>query len=177
MLAEIFRAGIIAVPRGQREAAYALGLRKTQVMRLVLLPQAVRAMLPAIISQLVVLLKDTALGFIITYEELLLRRQADRRAGAFDFPYVLTYLIVAAIYIATCVVLSLLASWLEKRSRRSRKHRDDRADPRGRRGPHHLTGPARPARRWAAQSRSGWPVAAASASSASRTTAMASPDG
>ena len=69
--AEIFRAGITAVPRGQSEAAYALGLRKTQVMGAVLVPQAFRAMLPAVLSQLVVTLKDTSLGYIITYEELL----------------------------------------------------------------------------------------------------------
>jgi glutamate transport system permease protein len=120
VLAEIFRAGIAAVPRGQSEAAFALGLSKGQVMRQVLLPQAVRSMLPSIISQLVVLLKDTALGFIVTYNELLyIAKQIGGRGGAFDFPYVVTYLIVAIMYIATCVALSLLASWLERRSRRS----------------------------------------------------------
>jgi glutamate transport system permease protein len=120
VLAEIFRAGIAAVPRGQAEAAFALGLSKGQVMRQVLLPQAVRNMLPSIISQLVVLLKDTALGFIVTYNELLyVAKQIGGRGGAFNFPYVLTYLIVAIIYIATCVALSLVATWLERRSRRS----------------------------------------------------------
>ena len=120
VLAEIFRAGIAAVPRGQSEAAFALGLSKGQVMRQVLLPQAVRSMLPSIISQLVVLLKDTALGFIVTYNELLyIAKQIGGRGGAFDFPYVVTYLIVAIMYIATCLALSALASWLERRSRRS----------------------------------------------------------
>ncbi len=71
VLAEVFRAGILAVPRGQSEAAAALGLRRAQTMRLILVPQAVRTMLPAIVSQLVVVLKDTALGFIIAYPELL----------------------------------------------------------------------------------------------------------
>ena len=119
VLAEIIRAGILAVPRGQSEAAYALGLSGSQVLTQVLLPQAVRSMLPSIISQLVVLLKDTALGFIVTYNELLyVAKQIGGRGGVFDFPYVLTYLIVAAIYIATCSALSLLASWLERRSRR-----------------------------------------------------------
>ncbi len=121
VLAEIFRAGVAAVPRGQSEAAYALGLGKTQVMTLVLLPQAVRSMMPAIVSQLVVLLKDTALGFILTYNELLYVAKQIGGRGAFDFPYVLTYLIVAAIYIATCIALSLLATWLERRTRRSRR--------------------------------------------------------
>jgi glutamate transport system permease protein len=120
VLAEIIRAGIAAVPRGQSEAALAIGLTRGQVLRQVLLPQAVRTMLPSIISQLVVLLKDTALGFIVTYNELLyVAKQIGGRGGAFNFPYVVTYLIVAVIYIATCVALSLLASWLERRSRRS----------------------------------------------------------
>ena len=62
VLAEVFRAGVLAVPKGQSEAAYALGMRKSQVMLQVLLPQAVKIMLPAIISQCVVALKDTSLG-------------------------------------------------------------------------------------------------------------------
>jgi glutamate transport system permease protein len=120
VLAEIFRAGIEAVPRGQSEAAYALGLRKSQVMTSVLLPQAVRAMLPAIVSQLVVLLKDTALGFIITYPELLyVGRQIGGR-GSFDFPYVVTYLIIAAIYVGICSALSAFAYWLQRRMARNR---------------------------------------------------------
>jgi glutamate transport system permease protein len=65
VLAEVFRAGILAVPSGQAEAAYAIGMRKTQVMTTVLLPQAVKIMLPAIISQMVVALKDTSLGYYI----------------------------------------------------------------------------------------------------------------
>jgi len=115
VLAEIFRAGISAVPRGQSEAAYALGMRKGQVLRLILLPQAVRATLPAIVSQLVVLLKDTALGFIITYPELLFVGKQIGGRLAFGLPYVPTYLVVAAIYIATCGLLSLLACWLQRR--------------------------------------------------------------
>jgi len=115
VLAEIFRAGILAVPRGQSEAAYALGLRKSQVMTSVLLPQAVRAMLPAIVSQLVVLLKDTALGFIITYPELLFVGKQIGGRLAFDLPYVPAYLVVAAIYIAMCSALSWLTFWLQRR--------------------------------------------------------------
>ena len=65
VLAEVFRAGILAVPRGQAEAAYAVGMRKTQVMNIILLPQAVKIMLPAIISQMVVALKDTSLGYAV----------------------------------------------------------------------------------------------------------------
>ena len=64
VLAEVLRAGVNAVPKGQGEAAYAIGMRKSQVMNLVLMPQAVKIMLPAIISQCVVALKDTALGVV-----------------------------------------------------------------------------------------------------------------
>ncbi|MEU4608039.1 amino acid ABC transporter permease [Kribbella sp. NPDC023972] len=121
VLAEVFRAGITAVPKGQREAAYATGLRKNQVVRLILLPQAITSMLPAIVSQLVVLLKDTALGFIITYGELLyVARQMGGRLQ-YGFPYIPTYIVVAVIYIGLCSLLSMLARWLEGRSRRQRK--------------------------------------------------------
>lgn len=121
VLAEIFRAGINAVPRGQSEAAYAVGLRKHQVMRLILLPQAVRAMLPAIVSQLVVLLKDTALGFIITYPELLFIGKQIGGRIPFGLPYIPTYLIIAAIYIAICGLLSVFAVWLQRRLSRMPK--------------------------------------------------------
>ncbi|WP_433118809.1 amino acid ABC transporter permease [Micromonospora sp. CA-246542] len=119
VLAEIFRAGINAVPYGQTEGAYAIGLRKNQVLRLILLPQAVRSMLPAIVSQLVVLLKDTALGFIITYPELLFAGKQIGGRLPFGLPYVPTYLIVAAVYIAICGALSILAWWLQKRMGRA----------------------------------------------------------
>ncbi|MET7423778.1 amino acid ABC transporter permease [Dactylosporangium sp. NPDC005555] len=115
VLSEIFRAGIIAVARGQSEAAYALGMRKTQVMTSILLPQAVRAMLPAIISQVVVLLKDTALGFIIQLPELLYYGKQYGGRLTFGFPYVPGYLVVAAVYIGTCALLSWFAFWLQKR--------------------------------------------------------------
>lgn len=121
VLAEIFRAGIAAVPKGQREAAYATGLRKNQVVRLVLLPQAITSMLPAIVSQLVVLLKDTALGFIITYAELLYVAKQMGGRLQYGFPYIPTYIVVAVIYIGLCSLLSILARYLEGRSRRRRK--------------------------------------------------------
>jgi len=121
VLAEVFRAGILSLPRGQSEAAYALGMRKTQVMTLVLLPQALRAMLPAIISQLVVLLKDTALGFLITYYELL--RYAQNIGGSFQFgrPLIPVFIVVSSIYITLCLLLTWLATYLEARNRRSKK--------------------------------------------------------
>ncbi|MEU5692714.1 amino acid ABC transporter permease [Actinosynnema sp. NPDC020468] len=121
VLAEIFRAGVLSLPRGQTEAAYALGMRKTQVMVLVLLPQALRAMLPTIVSQLVVLLKDTALGFIITYEELLYYARFLGTQGQFGRPLVPLTIAVAAMYITMCLLLTWLATYLEKRNRRNKK--------------------------------------------------------
>ncbi|MDX8146213.1 amino acid ABC transporter permease [Lentzea sp. BCCO 10_0061] len=122
VLAEIFRAGINSLPKGQSEAAYALGMRKTQVMTFVLLPQALRAMLPTIISQLVVLLKDTALGFLITFEELL--RWGTRIGGDavnFGRPMIPVMIVVALVYIGLCLLLTWLATYLEKRNRRNKK--------------------------------------------------------
>jgi glutamate transport system permease protein len=124
VLAEIFRAGLLSVDRGQREAAFALGMRKSQVMLLVLLPQAVRRMLPVLIAQLVVLLKDSSLGFIVGYFELL--RQARSLVEFFNFKFGDLYtfqLYVAAglIYIIVNVLLSLLARYAESRTRRNAK--------------------------------------------------------
>ncbi|MFJ6216262.1 amino acid ABC transporter permease [Streptomyces sp. NPDC092296] len=121
--AEIFRAGIVAVPRGQSEAAYALGMRKSQVMTTVLVPQAFRSMLPSVLSQLVVTLKDTSLGYIITYEELLYvgKLIASTTSTAEGYPYIPVVLVIAPIYIGLCLALSGLAKWIERRGRRSAK--------------------------------------------------------
>lgn len=120
VLAEIFRAGINAVPRGQREAAYSLGLRKTAVTRLILVPQAVRIMLPTIISQLVVLLKDSALGFIVAYPELL---RSGRRIYTNIGNVIPTAIVIAAIYIVINLALSALATAIERRQRVGRRRR------------------------------------------------------
>jgi glutamate transport system permease protein len=119
VLAEVFRTGVLSVPRGQREAAYALGLRKNQVMRAVLLPQAVRVMLPTIVSQLVVLLKDTALGFLITYQELINDARYLGSLVEFGRPIIPTAIVIGAIYVTLCVALSSFAGYLERRSRRN----------------------------------------------------------
>ncbi|MDI3386405.1 amino acid ABC transporter permease [Streptomyces sp. B-S-A8] len=120
--AEVLRAGINAVPKGQKEAAYAIGLRKYQVMTLVLFPQAIRSMLPTIISQLVVTLKDTSLGFMILYPELLhsARLIANNTPVNGVYPFVQTVAVFGAIYIGLCLVLSWLATWIEKRGRKAK---------------------------------------------------------
>ncbi len=97
-MGEIFRAGILSIDKGQSEAAYAIGMRKSQVMVFVLVPQAVRRMLPAIVSQLVTLLKDTSLGFVIGYFELL--RQGRAYVDYFGAKFGLQiYVAVALFYI------------------------------------------------------------------------------
>ncbi|MBG0828859.1 amino acid ABC transporter permease [Planomonospora sp. ID67723] len=119
VLAEIVRAGILSLPRGQSEAALAIGLRKSQVMRMVLLPQAVTAMMPAIVAQLVVLLKDTALGFIVAFEDLL---NAGARVLPSNFSNIIpSVIVIAVIYIIINLAVGAVATWLERRSRRSRK--------------------------------------------------------
>jgi len=115
VIAEIVRAGVLSLPRGQREAAYSIGLRDGQVMRLVLLPQAFRVMLPALISQLVVLLKDSTLGFIIGYRDLLevsgtIHRNLDNPLQV--------YFVVAVLFILVNSALSWLAHRVEARQRR-----------------------------------------------------------
>ena len=119
VLAEAFRAGIRSVPRGQSEAGFAIGMRKSQVMQEILIPQAARAMLPVIVSQLVVLVKDTALGYIIAYSELL---QLGVNNLSANFGNVVQSAIVAAsIYIVVNASLTAMAGWLERRTRRSGK--------------------------------------------------------
>ncbi|GAA0800561.1 amino acid ABC transporter permease [Spirilliplanes yamanashiensis] len=119
VLAEAFRAGIRSVPRGQSEAAYAVGMRKGQVMQHILVPQAARAMLPVIVSQLVVLVKDTALGYIIGYSELL--QMGVNNLGANFGNFVAAAMVAAVIYILLNWSLTSLAGYLERRTRRAGK--------------------------------------------------------
>jgi len=112
VLAEVFRAGINAVPRGQAEAAYAIGMRKSQVMNLVLLPQAVKIMIPAIISQCVVALKDTSLGYSILAPGL--TALAKPIYQGFN-NQVATILVIGGIYVLVNLLLTLLATWLQQR--------------------------------------------------------------
>lgn len=119
VLSEVIRAGVEALPSGQGEAGYAIGLRKSGVMQLILLPQAIRAMLPVIIAQLVVTLKDTALGFIITYQELLSFAKLIGSQGTYNRPILQAAIVAAVIYIGLCLILSGIAKWVEIRLRRS----------------------------------------------------------
>jgi glutamate transport system permease protein len=100
------------VPKGQAEAAYALGMRKSQVMNIVLMPQAVKIMLPALISQCVVALKDTSLGYAISAPGL--TYVGDQIAGEFR-NQVQSALVVTAIYVTVNLILTALATWVQRK--------------------------------------------------------------
>lgn len=122
VIGEIVQAGVQSLPNGQTDAAKAIGMRKGQVMSYVLLPQAVTAMLPALVSQLVVILKDTALGgALLGLGELL---SMNRQIAANYSNVIPTLIVIAAIYIAINFALTTFASWLEGRLRKSTRTTD-----------------------------------------------------
>ncbi|MFH8575107.1 amino acid ABC transporter permease [Streptomyces zaomyceticus] len=120
VLAEVVRAGILSLPSGQTDAAKAIGMRKGQTMTYVLLPQAVTAMLPALVSQLVVIVKDTALGgAMLGFSELLASvRPMSANYGANT---IACFTVVAVIFVALNFALTTFASWLEGRLRRGKR--------------------------------------------------------
>ncbi|MDT7707300.1 MAG: glutamate transport system permease protein [Pseudonocardiales bacterium] len=121
VLAEIFRAGVNAVDRGQFEAGVAVGMREGTVMRVVVLPQAVRLVVPTLVTQLVALLKDSTLGYVVSYPELM---KQGNNLTVYTHLLVQTYLIVALIYVVVNFALSRLASRLESRTgQRTRRAR------------------------------------------------------
>ncbi|GAB3966279.1 amino acid ABC transporter permease [Streptomyces sparsus] len=119
VLAEVVRSGILSLPRGQTEASKAIGLRKGQTMSNVLLPQAVTVMLPAIVSQLVVIVKDTALGgALLGFPELL---ASVRQLTANYANTIASFVVVALIFIVVNFALTTFAGWLEQRLRRGKR--------------------------------------------------------
>lgn len=118
VIAEIVRAGVNSLPRGQAEASSALGLTWGQTMRSILLPQAVTSMLPVLVSQMVVVLKDTAIGYQITFLEMV--RQGTQVGSSYG-NYVPALIVIALLMISVNFALSSLATWLEGRMRRSRR--------------------------------------------------------
>ncbi|MBN0046430.1 amino acid ABC transporter permease [Streptomyces actuosus] len=119
VLAEVVRAGILSLPKGQTEAAQAIGLRKGQTMTNILLPQAVTAMLPAIVSQLVVIVKDTALGgAMVGYAELL---RSVRTMSGFYANIIPSFIVVAVMYVVLNFLLTSFAAWLGGRVQRGRR--------------------------------------------------------
>jgi glutamate transport system permease protein len=116
VIAEIVRAGINSLPRGQQEAAWSLGMTWTQTMRMIQLPQAITAMLPVLVSQLVVVLKDTAIGYQITFVEIV--RQGQNIGSAYQ-NILPALIVIALLMISVNFALSVLATRIERRLRRS----------------------------------------------------------
>ncbi len=150
VLAEVIRAGVESLPRGQSEAGYAIGLRKSGVMQLILLPQAIRAMMPVIVAQLVVTLKDTALGFIITYQELLYVIKLLGSNAVYHSPLIQTAMVGGTIYVAMCLALSYVAYRLEKSTERRQRQQVAEGH-----APHHPVGDGTDTELIALQSRAG----------------------
>ncbi|GGG50328.1 glutamate ABC transporter permease [Kocuria dechangensis] len=111
VIAELIRSGVHQLPKGQREAALAIGLTPARSLRMVELPQALTAMLPSMVSQFVVILKDTALGYIITYPELL---ASARRLGSGDGNILQALFVAALVFVVINYLLSVLAAWLSR---------------------------------------------------------------
>ncbi len=116
LIGEILRAGLVALPRGQREAALSVGMREFQSKMLVEFPQAFRQMLPIIVAQLVVLLKDTSLGYIVGYNEII-RTNINNLGSYYGNRYLFSLFVVTlAIYLAINLALSWFARWLSRRT-------------------------------------------------------------
>lgn len=109
---EVFKAGIAAVPRGQREAARAVGLSYPKELRLVVLPQAVRIVIPPILGWAVIFFQATSLAFAIAVPELLNRSYT---IGASSFRFLSVLLLAAILYAAVSIPASLAIDWLDRR--------------------------------------------------------------
>lgn len=129
VICEVVRSGVDQLPAGQREAGLSVGLSRQQTLRSILLPQAITAMLPSLVSQLVVVLKDTALGFNVTYLELLY----SSNDAATNYSNLIPVLIViAVVYILLNYSVTKIAESLERRlKRRGRTSGSPDADPAG----------------------------------------------
>lgn len=111
-IAEIVRAGIVTLPRGQSEAGLSLGLRRAQVVRRIVLPQALRNVTPSLVSQVVSLLKDTSLGYVVAFTEMLYRAQV---LTSYNRLLIQTYVVVTLVYLLVNGSISWFAAWLRKR--------------------------------------------------------------
>lgn len=125
-VAEVFRAGILALPGGQAEAGAAIGLTSSQVFRLIKFPQALRMVVPSLVAQLVILLKDTTLGYVVSYSEL---QHSARVLVASTGHLIQTYLIVAVIFVAINIGISAFARQLDVWTRTRRRTRTEAPAP------------------------------------------------
>lgn len=116
VMAEIYRAGILSLDRGQSEAAYAVGMTRGQALRLVILPQAIRRMVPLLLTQLIILFKDSTLGVAVTYPEALRRGET---MGSFEPRVVFQAMIITAVmFFLASFSLSRLVALIDRRTKR-----------------------------------------------------------
>jgi polar amino acid transport system permease protein len=111
-IAEIFRAGIESIGRGQMEAARSLGMSHVQAMRYIILPQAIRNVMPALGNDLIALLKDSSLVSVLGVREM---TQVARLSVSTSFRYEETYFILTLFYLSLTLILSLILQWLQRR--------------------------------------------------------------
>ena len=114
VMAEVIRSGIRSLPKGQTEAAMAIGLTEGKTMRLVILPQALRRALPNIFTQAATLLKDTSLGVFVTYSELLSRAKI---VGEFGSNQLQSFIVAGGMYITAVAILTATANRLQRQRR------------------------------------------------------------
>lgn len=114
-IAEVFRAGILALPKGQSEAAEALGMTRVQVMRYVVFPQAIRLVMPALLAQVAILIKDTTLGYVVSYPEL---QFSAKVLVSNTGDLIQTYLLVTAVFILVNLAITRVADTWGKRQQR-----------------------------------------------------------
>ncbi|MBT1179334.1 amino acid ABC transporter permease [Bifidobacterium vespertilionis] len=112
VLAEVYRAGAAAVPKGQKEAGVSLGLTDWQNFRYVVMPQMFRIVTPTLVTQLVVVVKDTSFGYVVTYPELMVNAKVLIANFSSLIP---VYLVIALIYILVNLAISRFANWLSRR--------------------------------------------------------------
>ena len=117
-LAEIFRAGIQSITKGQMEAARSLGMSYGQAMRYVILPQAIRNVLPALGNDFVAMVKDSSLVSVLAVRDI---TQLSRLYAGSTFRFREAYFTVAMLYLSLTLVLSLLVQWMERRLRRDER--------------------------------------------------------
>jgi len=114
-IAEVFRAGILSLPRGQKEAGLANGLTDNQTFWNIVFPQALRVVVPSLVAQVVILLKDTTLGYIVSYTEMQYQAQVFYSFHSDLSIIVQTLLVVSLLYVVLNVSISWVARWLERR--------------------------------------------------------------
>lgn len=125
VLCEVIRNGVASLPGGQREAGLSIGLSPAQVRRSILIPQSLTAMLPTLISQVIVITKDTALGYLILYPELVTR---GRQLGSSEAATLPAYVVVAILFILINYTISKIAEGVENRQRRRARSAGNVAD-------------------------------------------------